>query len=133
MTINVQTLLIHWAVMVIALWVTSAALKGMSFPGILPLLVSALLLCVANIIVRPALALIPLSSASWMLGIVLLIINALLIMMIASLIKGFNLSGIWAALLAALIIALIGMLLEMVLPGSNPSLFHIQQLISIRR
>lgn len=133
MTIHVQTLLIHWAVMVLALWLTSAALKGMSFSGLLPLLASALLLCVANIMVRPALALIPLSNATWLLGIILLVINALLIMLIASLIKGFNLSGILAALLAALIIAMIGMLLEMVLPGSNPSLFHIQQLISIRR
>lgn len=127
MTIHVQTLLIHWAVMVIALWLTSAALKGMSFSGLLPLLASALLLCAANIVVRPALVLIPL-SATWLLGIVLLIINAMLIMLIASLIKGFNLSGILAALLAALIIAVIGMLLEMVLPGSNPSLFHIKQL-----
>jgi putative membrane protein len=132
MTFHVQTLLIHWAVMALALWITSSALKGMSFSGILPLLASALLLCVTNVIVRPALALIPL-SATWVLGIVLLIINALLIMLIASLVKGFNLSGILAALLAALIIAVIGMLLEMVLPGSNPSLFHIQQLISIRR
>lgn len=127
MTIHVQTLLIHWVVMVIALWLTSAALKGMSFSGLLPLLASALLLCAANIVVRPALVLIPL-SATWLLGIVLLIINAMLIMLIASLIKGFNLSGILAALLAALIIAVIGMLLEMVLPGSNPSLFHIKQL-----
>ena len=132
MTFHVQTLLIHWAVMALALWLTSSALKGMSFSGILPLLASALLLCVANVIVRPALALIPL-SATWVLGIVLLIINALLIMLIASLVKGFNLSGILAALLAALIIAVIGMLLELVLPGSNPSLFHIQQLINIRR
>ena len=133
MTFQVQNLLIHWAVMVLALWLTSRALKGMSFSSILPLLASALLLCATNIIVRPALALIPLSAASWVLGIVLLIINALLIMLIASLVKGFNLSGIWAALLAALIIAVIGTLLEMVLPGSNPSLFHIQQLISIKR
>ncbi len=132
MMFHVQTLLTHWAVMLLALWLTSRALKGMSFSGILPLLVSALLLCTANIIVRPALALIPLSAVSWVLGIVLLIINALLIMLIASLVKGFNLSGIWAALLAALIIAVIGTLLEMVFPGSNPSLFHIQQLISIR-
>jgi putative membrane protein len=132
MTFHVQTLLIHWAVMALALWLTSSALKGMSFSGIVPLLASALLLCVVNVIVRPALVLIPL-SATWVLGIVLLIINALLIMLIASLVKGFNLSGILAALLAALIIAVIGMLLELVLPGSNPSLFHIQQLISIRR
>jgi len=132
MTFHIQTLLIHWAVMVLALWLTSRALKGMSFSGILPLLASALLLCAANIIVRPALALIPLSAASWVLGIVLLVINALLIMLIASLVKGFNLSGVWAALLAALIIAVIGMLLEMVLPGSNPSLFHIQQLINFK-
>lgn len=133
MTFHVQTLLIHWAVMALALWLTSSALKGMSFSGILPLLASALLLCVTNVIVRPALALIPL-LATWVLGIVLLIINALLIMLIASLVKGFNLSGILAALLAALIIAVIGMLLEMVLPGSNPnpSLFHIQQLIHIK-
>lgn len=133
MTIHVQTLLIHWAVMVLALWLTSAALKGMSFSGILPLLASALLLCAANIVVRPALDLIPLSAASWVLGIVLLVINALLIMLIASLIKGFNLSGILAALLAALIIAVLGMLLEIVLPGSNPSLFHIKQMIQITR
>lgn len=131
MTIHVQTLLIHWAVMVLALWLTSAALKGMSFSGLLSLLASALLLCATNIMVRPALTLIPL-SASWVLGIVLLVINALLIMLIASLVKGFNLSGILAALLAALIIAVLGMLLEMVLPGSNPSLFHIKQLVNLR-
>ncbi len=131
MTIHVQTLLIHWAVMVLALWITSAALKGMSFSGLLSLLASSLLLCAANIIVRPALALIPL-SASWVLGTVLLVINGLLIMLIASLIKGFNLSGIFAALLAALIIAVLGTLLEMVLPGSNPSLFHIKQLMNLR-
>lgn len=131
MTIHVQTLLIHWAVMVLALWLTSAALKGLSFSGILPLLASALLLCAANIVVRPVLALIPLSNATWLLGIVLLVINALLIMLIASLIKGFNLSGILVALLAALMIAMIGMLLEIVLPGSNPSLFHIKQLIQL--
>lgn len=132
MTFHIQTLLIHWAVMVLALWLTGSALKGMSFSGILPLLASALLLCVTNVMVRPALALIQL-SATWVLGVVLLVINALLIMLIASLVKGFNLSGMWAALLAALIIAVIGTLLEMVLPGSNPSLFHIEQLISIRR
>ncbi len=132
MTIHVQTLLIHWAVMMLALWLTSAALKGMSFSGLLSLLASALLLCAANIMVRPALSLIPI-SASWLLGIVLLVINALLIMLIASLIKGFNLSGIFAALLAALVIAVLGTLLEMVLPGSNPSLFHIKQLIQITR
>ncbi len=131
MTIHVQTLLIHWAVMVLALWLTSAALKGLSFSGILPLLASALLLCAANIVVRPVLALIPLSNATWLLGIVLLVINALLIMLIASLIKGFTLSGILVALLAALMIAMIGMLLEIVLPGSNPSLFHIKQLIQL--
>lgn len=131
MTIHVQTLLIHWAVMVLALWLTSAALKGLSFSGILPLLASALLLCAANTVVRPVLALIPLSNATWLLGIVLLVINALLIMLIASLIKGFNLSGILVALLAALMIAMIGMLLEIVLPGSNPSLFHIKQLIQL--
>jgi len=132
MTFQVQTLLIHWGVMVLALWLTSSALKGMSFSGILSLLASALLLCVTNIIVRPALALMPL-SVSWMMGVVLLIINALLIMLIASLVKGFNLSGIWAALLASLIIAVLGMLLELAFPGSNPSLFHIKQLIHIVR
>lgn len=132
MTFHVQTLLIHWGVMVLALWLTSSALKGMSFSGILSLLASALLLCVTNIIVRPALALIPL-SVSWVMGVVLLIINALLIMLIASLVKGFNLSGIWAALLASLIIAVLGMLLELAFPGSNPSLFHIKQLIHIAR
>jgi len=132
MTFQVQTLLIHWGVMVLALWLTSSALKGMSFSGILSLLASALLLCVTNIIVRPALALIPL-SVSWVMGVVLLIINALLIMLIASLVKGFNLSGVWAALLASLIIAVLGMLLELAFPGSNPSLFHIKQLIHIVR
>jgi len=70
---------------------------------------------------------------SWVMGVVLLIINALLIMLIASLVKGFNLSGIWAALLASLIIAVLGMLLELAFPGSNPSLFHIKQLIHIVR
>ena len=133
MTFHIQTLLIHWGVMVLALWLTSSILKGMAFSSIFTLLVSALLLCVANIVMRPVLEFIPHGLSPLVLGIVLLIVNALLIMFIASLLKGFKLSGVMAPLLACLIIAVIGMLLELVLPGSNPSLFHIHQLISIRR
>lgn len=129
MTFSLQTLLIHWGVMTLALLITSSLLKGMSFSGILPLLASALLLCAANIILRPALAWIPLPVSPLVMGAVLLLINALLIMLIASLIKGFNLSSIWVALIASLIIAVLGMILELLLPGSNPFLIHIKQII----
>lgn len=129
MTIQLQTLLIHWGVMVLALLITSSLLKSMSFSGILPLLASALLLCVTNTIVRSILAWIPLPVSPLIMGAVLLLINALLIMLIATLIRGFNLSSIWVALIASLVIAILGMLLELLLPGCNPSLLHIKQII----
>jgi uncharacterized membrane protein YvlD (DUF360 family) len=52
-------------------------------------------------------------------------------MLIASLIRGFNLSGIGAAFLAASVIALLGMIVELFLHGANPSLLHVKQLVHI--
>ena len=131
MTLQLQTLLIHWGIITLALWVTSSVLKGMSFSGILALLASALLMCVANLILRSVFTWLPLHMSTLILGLILLIINALLIMLTASLVRGFNLSGLWAALLASLITAMLGMLLELILPESNPSLFHIKLFMNI--
>jgi putative membrane protein len=131
MTFHIQTLLIHVAVMGLALWITSSLLKGMAFSGVLALLASALLLCISNIILRPVLQWVPIHTSQLLLGIILLLINGLLIMLIASLIRGFNLSGIGAAFLAALVIAILGMIIELFLPGANPSLLHVKQLVRI--
>ena len=131
MTFHIQTLLIHVALMTLALWITSSLLKGMAFSGVLALLASALLLCISNIILRPVLQWVPIHTSQLLLGIILLLINGLLIMLIASLIRGFNLSGIGAAFLAALVIALLGMIVELFLPSANPSLLHVKQLVRI--
>lgn len=128
MTFHIQTLLIHLALMPLALCITSSLLKGMAFSGVLA---SALLLCMSNIILRPVLQWVPIHTSQLLLGIILLLINGLLIMLIASLIRGFNLSGIGAAFLVALVIALLGMIVELFLPGANPSLLHVKQLVHI--
>lgn len=73
-------------------------------------LLAALVLSIANVIVKPILILftIPLTIAS--LGLFLLVINALIILLVDAFVPGFNVNGFWWALAFSLILSIINSL-----------------------
>ncbi len=119
MTHHLTQFLLHWGVMALALWVASALFKGMSVNGIKSLLVSALLLGIANAFIRPVLVLFTLPLTLLTLGLFLLVINALMIMLVASLVQGFKVSGFWTAFFASIFISIFSYFVEMFIPGGG--------------
>jgi putative membrane protein len=119
MTRALAEFLLHWGIMSFALWVASYIFKGIHFNSRSSLLISALLLGFANAILRPVLVILTLPLTLSTLGLFLLVINALIIMLVANLVKGFKLSGFWTAFFASIFIAIFAFLIELLLPGSH--------------
>ncbi|HTJ97777.1 MAG TPA: phage holin family protein [Rhodocyclaceae bacterium] len=123
--------LLHWGIMSLSLWVASHVFNGITFSNKSSLLVSALLLGFANAIIRPLLILLTLPLTLLTFGLFLLVINALMIMLVAALVKGFRVSGFWTALFASIFIALFSFFIEWLLPGSSPIFVTSGQTLSI--
>lgn len=111
--------LIHLATMSLCLWVASNIFRGVSFSSFSALLVSALMLGLVNSYVRPVLVLLTLPLTLLTLGFFLLVINALMVQFVAYLVKGFEVSGFWTALLLSLFVTVFSFIVELMLPGSS--------------
>ena len=81
-------------------------LPGVSYNGIFDLLIAALLLGVVNAILRPILFVLTLPLTIVTLGLFLLILNAMMIGLVAWMLPGFTVDGLWSGILAAIITGL---------------------------
>jgi putative membrane protein len=118
---NLMPFLIQWAVTAVALWVASHVFKGLRFSDTSSLIVSALLLGFANAIVRPLLILLTFPLTLLTLGLFLLVINALMLMLVSSLVRGFTISGFWTAFFASIFISVLSLVIGGFIAGSGPS------------
>jgi putative membrane protein len=125
---NVTQFLLHWAITALALWLASLLFKGLKFSDTTSLVVSALLLGFANAIVKPLLILLTLPLTLITFGFFLLVINALMIMLVAKLVKGFQVSGFWTAFFASIFISLLSIAIgAMVSSGDPRTEIHVPQ------
>jgi putative membrane protein len=69
---------------------------------------AALLLGIVNAVVRPVLILLTLPATILTLGLFLLVINAAMLGLVASLFAGFTIDGFWSALLGSIVVSLTG-------------------------
>jgi putative membrane protein len=112
---------LHWAITAVSLWVATFLFRGMKFESVASLVVAALLLGFANAIVKPILVVLTLPLTFLTFGLFLLVINALMIMLVAALVRGFTVSGFGTAFMAAIFIALLSAFLGGVLLSWGPS------------
>ena len=122
---------VHWGIMSLSLWVASYLFNGLKFASGSSLLVAALLLGFANAILRPIMILLTLPLTLVSFGLFLLVINALIIQLVAALVKGFQVSGFWTAFFASIFIAMFGFFIELLMPGSTPVIIPAGHTISI--
>ena len=118
---NLTPFLLHWAITALSLWVASHVFRGVTFAGTGALVISALLLGFANAIVKPLLVVLTLPLTFLTFGLFLLVINALMIQLVAWLVKGFKVSGFWTAFFASIFISVLSFALGAWLPSGNPS------------
>lgn len=121
---NTAPFLIHWGVTSLSLWVSSYVFNGIKFQSISSLIISALLLGFANAIVRPLLILFTLPLTVLTLGFFLLVINALVLMLVSSFVRGFTISDFWTAFFASIFISVLSFLINFFLTGSSSVSWH---------
>lgn len=108
---NLIALLLHWGMMALSLWVSSYVFKGIKFANPSSLIISALLLGFANAIIKPLLIVLTLPLTLVTFGLFLLVINALMILLVSSFVRGFTVSGFWTAMFASIFISVFSFLM----------------------
>lgn len=121
MSEELTLLLTHWAITSVSLWLASQLFRGIRFADTASLVVSALLLGLANAIVKPLLIVLTLPLTVLTFGSFLLVINALMILLVSRLVRGFSVSGFWTAFFASIFIAIFSFLLTVYVLGGHPS------------
>ena len=107
MLAHIGPFLLHWGITALSLWVASLVFKGLKFDNVSSLVIAALLLGLANAIVRPLLIILTLPLTLVTFGLFILVINALMILLVAKLVKGFTVSSFWTAFFASIVISLL--------------------------
>jgi putative membrane protein len=93
-----QGLVIRWLVSAAALYLTSLIVRGIEVDGLVPLLFAAMTIGILNAVVRPVILLLTLPLNVLTLGLFTLVVNAAMLAMAASVVKGFAVHGFWSAL-----------------------------------
>ena len=118
---NFSPFLLHWGITAISLWVASHIFQGIRFANTSSLVVSALLLGFANAIVKPLLIVLTLPLTFLTFGLFLLVINALMILLVSSLVNGFKVSSFWTAFFASIFITVLSFVIGAFVVGGDQS------------
>lgn len=102
--------LLRTLIVALGLWLASLIVPGIDVVGAWTLLGAALLLGIVNAVIRPLLIILTFPVTIVTLGFFLLVINAAMLGLVASLFDGFTISGFWAAVFGSIVVSLTGWL-----------------------
>ena len=92
----------------LGLWLASALLPGVGFTSIGSLILAAVLLGIANAIIRPVFFFLTLPLTILTLGLFIFVVNGAMVGLVAWLLPGMKVDGLWDAVLTAIIVGLTG-------------------------
>ena len=92
---------------ILAIILAAAIVPGVRLDGVLAAIAAGVLLGLVNAIVRPVLLILTLPITLVTLGLFLLVLNGLCFWLVASVVRGFTVSGFWAAFLGALVVSVV--------------------------
>ena len=105
-------LLVVWLIHTAALLGVAYFMTSVEIQSFGTALLAAALLGLANAVVRPILVLLTLPVTVLTLGLFLLVINGVIFLGIAHLVPGFQITGLWPAILAAILYSIFSWLLS---------------------
>lgn len=117
---SLPSFIVYWGTLALALWLSSILFRGIVFDSKTTLLVAALLLGFVNTYVKPLLILLTLPFTLITLGFFLLVLNAMMILLVSWLVRGFRVSGFWTAFFASIFISLCSLIAGYLLSGGDP-------------
>jgi putative membrane protein len=125
MLANLTGFLIQWGITALSLWVASLVFNGIRFADKSSLVISALLLGFVNAVLWPIVVVLTLPLTFLTLGVFLLVINALLLQLVAKLVRGFTISGFWTAFFASLFISIFSLFLNSLMPDAEMEVYRL--------
>jgi putative membrane protein len=90
----------------LGLWIADELLAGIVFDNARALIVSALLLGVVNAFIRPIILILTLPLTVLTLGFFILVVNGISLALVAALVPGFHLAGLFSATVGAIVVGL---------------------------
>ncbi len=102
-----MSILLKWLIMAVSILVSAYIISGVAVSGIWAALWLAVFLGAINIILKPILIILTLPINILTLGLFTFVINALLILLASSVIKGFEVSGFWVAMIFSIVLSII--------------------------
>lgn len=110
MLYNLTEFLAHCAITALSLWLASFIFYGISFTSKKSLILSAILLGLANAVIRPIVIILTIPLTLITFGLFLLVINALMMLLVSVIVPGFRVSGFWTAFFASIVVTVISLL-----------------------
>jgi putative membrane protein len=102
---------VYWLSTLLALWVVDGLFESLHLESTQALLMSALVLALVNLTIKPLLLLVTLPLTVLTLGLAIPLINGLVLLVIAELVPGFWISGFWMGVVCALAISFVSFLI----------------------
>src|SRR5438309_5701213 len=90
----------------LGLWAAETIVPGVRIDGWGNLVVAALLLGIVNAVIRPIILILTLPLTILTLGLFILIVNGISLALVAWLVPGFHVAGLWSATWGAIIVSL---------------------------
>jgi putative membrane protein len=97
--------LINWFLYALAIGITAYILPGVYLDGVFAALVTAAILGLVNGILRPVLFIFTLPLTILTLGLFTFVLNALMVLLAASIVPGFDVASFWWAVLFSLVLS----------------------------
>ena len=105
-------LLIKWLVAALAIIITAYIIPGITIASFWTAVWLALILGIINVILRPILIILTLPINIITLGLFTLVINAILVLLAAWAVTGFEASGFWTAMLFSIVLSIVSYFLN---------------------
>jgi putative membrane protein len=113
---------LHWAVLALALWLTSRVVPGVTVTGWGALAIGSAVLGVVNTVIRPVMTFMTLPLTILTLGLFYLVVNGAAFGLAAALVPGFDVASFLAAVLGALVTGVAAWVAGAVVkPGASPA------------
>ena len=119
-----QGIVLRWAILTIAIVVTSYLLDGIHVTGFFSAFLAAAMLGILNAFFRPVLLILTLPINVLSLGLFTFVINALMLKMASGVISGFVVEGFWSAIFGSLLISLVSFILNTFVGGRGTVVYY---------
>jgi putative membrane protein len=126
--LTLKRFLLFWISTTLALWIVDGIFDSLHFDQAQTLVLSGLILALVNLTIKPILLLVTLPLTVLSFGLALPLVNGLVLLGVAALVPGFEISGFWMGVLCALAISLVSLLINVATGMSNVrGKIHIQR------